>query len=81
MGAIGQVGDLMTEESSEGSLLLGKLPEPFQWVLHNLVAHPISEIAYLASRVAKSGESLGERLFQFSTWIHDATIPRESKDD
>jgi hypothetical protein len=36
---------------------------PFKWALHNLIAHPLSELAYL----------LG--LNSLSTWIHDVTVP------
>jgi hypothetical protein len=43
--------------------LLSKLPKKFRWSLHNLVAHPLSEIVYLIGC-----ENL-------SNTIHDATIP------
>jgi hypothetical protein len=42
---------------------LGRLPERFKWTLHNLVAHPLSEVAYQAG------------LRRLSDWIHDATVP------
>ena len=35
----------------------------FWWVVHNLIAHPLSEIAYWL------------RLRRFSFWIHDVTVP------
>jgi hypothetical protein len=44
--------------------LLGRLPERYQWTLHNLVAHPISEVVHLAGYT-----ELGNRL-------HDMTIPQ-----
>ena len=44
--------------------MLSKLG-PFKWTIHNIIAHPISEIAYL----------LGAK--GFSTWIHDITIPED----
>ena len=44
------------------SVFLSKLG-PFKWSLHNLVAHPLSELMYLIG------------LEQASNWIHDATIP------
>jgi hypothetical protein len=47
--------------------VLGKLPERFQWTLHNLVAHPASEILYQVGF-----EDLGNRL-------HDATVPTHVK--
>jgi len=36
---------------------------PFKWTLHNVVAHPLSEIMYLVG------------LQKASNWIHDVTIP------
>jgi hypothetical protein len=36
---------------------------PFKWSLHNIVAHPLSDILYLAG------------FEQISNWIHDASIP------
>lgn len=47
--------------------LLGKLPERFQWTLHNMVAHPISEVLYQVGLV-----DWGNRL-------HDATVPTHAK--
>jgi hypothetical protein len=35
----------------------------FQWALHNIVAHPLSELLYLVGL-----ESAGN-------WLHDITIP------
>ena len=41
---------------------------PFRWSLHNLIAHPLSEMVYLVG--------LGTKPFErFSNWIHDVTIP------
>ena len=42
---------------------LSKLPVRFQWTLHNLVAHPVSEVVFQAGF---------ERL---SNRIHDITVP------
>ena len=36
---------------------------PFKWTLHNMVAHPLSELVYLAG------------FEQISNWMHDITIP------
>ena len=36
------------------------------WTVHNLLAHPMSEIVYLCS--------LG-KAHKLSNWIHDITIP------
>lgn len=43
--------------------LLGKLPERFQWSVHNLIAHPMSEIVHLCGYT-----DVGNK-------IHDITIP------
>lgn len=42
---------------------LARLPERFRWTLHNLVAHPVSELLYQAGF-----EDLGNQL-------HDITVP------
>jgi hypothetical protein len=46
---------------------LARLPERFRWTLHNLVAHPLSEIFY----------QLGFN--KLDEWIHDYTIPEHKK--
>ena len=46
---------------------LARLPERFQWTLHNLIAHPLSEIVYQLGF-----EGLGNR-------IHDSTVPIHEK--
>lgn len=38
--------------------------EHFRWSIHNLVAHPLSEIAWLVG------------LRKLSDWLHDASIPK-----
>lgn len=43
--------------------LLGKLPERFQWTVHNILGHPLSEISYQLGK-----EKLGN-------WFHDMTVP------
>ncbi len=45
---------------------LGKLPERFKWTLHNLVAHPLSEVIF----------QLG--LEGLSNRVHDSTIPEHT---
>lgn len=45
--------------------LLGRLPPRFRWTLHNLVAHPLSEILF----------QLGLR--EWSELVHDNTMPEE----
>lgn len=45
-----------------------KSREHFRWTLHNLIAHPFSEIVFL----------LG--FSETSNWIHDASIPKHNKE-
>lgn len=47
--------------------LLGKLPTRFQWTLHNLVAHPVSELLYQAG------------FDDWGNWLHDVTVPTHVK--
>jgi len=44
--------------------LLARLPTKLQWTLHNLVAHPLSEVLFLLGAP--------ERVYN---WVHDVTIP------
>ena len=41
---------------------------PFKWTLHNLVAHPLSEVIYLVGFGSSPFVKIGN-------WIHDITIP------
>lgn len=41
--------------------------EHFRWTLHNLVAHPLSEIAYLIG------------LRKLSNWLHNSSIPKHKE--
>ena len=50
------------------SKFLSKLG-PFKWTLHNVVAHPLSEIVYLIG------------FEQVSNWIHDATVPEHEPEN
>ncbi len=43
--------------------LISRLPERFHWTIHNLVAHPLSEILYQFG-FERTGN-----------WVHDVTIP------
>lgn len=45
--------------------LISKLPIKYQWAIHNVFGHPLSEIAHL----------LGFE--EMSRAIHDKTIPKE----
>lgn len=47
--------------------LLAKLPPRFRWTLHNLVAHPLSEVLFQFG-----AERAGN-------WFHDVTIPWHEK--
>ena len=38
------------------------------WTVHNLIGHPLSEIAYLLLLRSERGE-------QLCNWIHDVTLP------
>ena len=42
---------------------LGRLPERWRWTLHNLVAHPLSELLFQAG------------LHRWSDKVHDLTVP------
>ena len=53
----------MQGENMNLSQKLSKLPERWQWTLHNLLAHPLSEIFY----------QLG--FIEASNLLHDLTIP------
>ena len=46
---------------------LAKLPVRFQFILHNLVSHPLSEIVF---QFTGNREGL-------CGWIHDCTLPLE----
>jgi len=48
--------------------LLSRLPERFRWTLHNVVAHPLSEVLY----------QLGAR--RASDAVHDRTVPARSSE-
>jgi hypothetical protein len=45
--------------------MISKLPNKFRWSIHNIFAHPISEILFLIG------------LDKLSKTIHDQTIPNE----
>ena len=47
--------------------ILSKLG-PFKWTIHNMIAHPLSELVYLLG--------LGTAPFErVSNWLHDITVP------
>jgi hypothetical protein len=41
---------------------------PFKYTVHNVIAHPLSELAFLIG------------LKKFSIWIHDVTLPTDHSD-
>lgn len=45
---------------------LGKLPERYMWTVHNLIAHPLSEVLFQVGL-----EDLGNR-------VHDRTVPEHT---
>ena len=49
--------------------LISKLPERFQWTIHNVVAHPLMEVLY----------QMGFR--DLSSKVHDCTTPEDIKQD
>ena len=44
--------------------ILAKLPARFQWTIHNMVAHPLSEVLFIVGCPERWGN-----------WIHDVTVP------
>ena len=48
--------------------LVARLPERFRWTLHNLVAHPLSEVLYQVG------------LHRWSDIVHDCTVPAHKPD-
>jgi hypothetical protein len=51
------------------SEMLARLPERFQWTLHNVIAHPLSELLYQFGLVETA-----ER-------VHDATMPADAVEE
>lgn len=47
--------------------LLNKLPERFRWTLHNVIAHPLSELLYQCG--------YGD----LGNLVHDVTVPIHTK--
>jgi hypothetical protein len=45
---------------------VSRLPDRYKWTLHNLIAHPVSEVLYLIG------------LETLSNQVHDATIPEHA---
>ncbi len=51
------------DESMNLPRILGRLPERWMWTLHNLVAHPLSELLFQVG------------LRRWSDAVHDLTVP------
>jgi hypothetical protein len=49
--------------------IINKLPERFQWTIHNMIAHPIMEVLYQFG------------FDQLSAKVHDCTVPHQHDDD
>lgn len=49
--------------------LISKLPEKFQWSIHNIIGHPIAEILHLVG------------LDNLSQQVHDLTLPPEQDEN
>ena len=50
----------------------------FAYTIHNLIAHPVSEVVWLASKFAGLIRltTLADCLTEASKYIHDATLPK-----
>ena len=48
--------------------IINTFPKKYKWTIHNLIAHPLSEICFLLGQ-----ESLSQK-------IHDSTVPDDDKD-
>jgi hypothetical protein len=47
--------------------ILARLPERFRWTLHNIVAHPLSELLFQVG------------LRRWSDAVHDLTVPEHEQ--
>ena len=62
----------------KGNRTLGKLPKPFRWTIHNLVAHPLSEVLYQIAYLMKflfGKGPIGKRVYDLHLRLHDGTVP------
>jgi hypothetical protein len=46
--------------------LLGKLPARFRWTMHNIIAHPLSELLFQVGL-----EDWGNRLHDWTVPVHE----------
>lgn len=46
--------------------------EKVGWLVHNLIAHPLSEIIYWLGLHTQAAEDLGN-------WVHDITVPQHTQ--
>ena len=49
--------------------IINKFPPKYRWTIHNFIAHPLMEVAYLLGKV------------ELSQRIHDSTIPDQQNID
>jgi len=50
------------------------------FALHNLIAHPVSEIMFWLA-VAIPIQPVRDRLLAFGDWLHDATVPSHKAEE
>lgn len=63
-----KVSDLLDRLTPYVRKAVDKMPSPFEWTLHNLVSHPLSEIVFLLTKdEALSGQ------------LHDMTTPQHER--
>ena len=64
------------KKMKSGNRMITKmLPKPLHWTLHNMIAHPLSEIFYLSGYLCVQRFDRGDRLIKIGNLIHDVTIP------
>ena len=54
--------------------IINKFPPSLRWTIHNLVAHPVSEILHLLSILFRC-----PKLNDLGNEFHDSTIPKHKK--
>ena len=63
--------------------LINNLPQRYRWTIHNLIAHPATEICYQTSvtleLVGNKILTLSNALKLLEAVVHDSTIPDHQK--
>lgn len=62
-----------------GNKLFNIVPKPFKWSIHNVIAHPLSEVFFVGGYLCIKKFDRGDRLVKLGNWIHDVTIPYHSR--